>query len=98
MNLASIFAFFPTLLSILGDLPKAISALEGLDKLIKDAEATNQDGPTKLAAVLNDFEAILNTINPAWGGEFDTIAKEVEGVVNAIVGFYNEFAKAAPVS
>lgn len=94
MNLASIFSFFPTLLSILGDLPKAVSALQGLDKLIKDAEATGQDGPTKLAAVLNDFEAMLNTINPAWGGDFAAIAAEVESVVNEVVGFYNGFAKA----
>jgi len=91
-----IFTLIPTLLTILGDLPKVLAAFQALNKMITDAEATALDGPTKLAKVLNDFEAFLNTINPTWGGDFDKIAVEVEGVVNQIVGFYNAFAQAKP--
>ena len=93
MNLVTLFS---TLMSILGDLPKVISAFQFLDKAIKDAEATGEDGPTKLAAVLNDFEAFLQEVAPTWAGTFQTIAADVEGAVNAIVGIYNDFAHAAP--
>lgn len=96
--LSAFFSFIPTLIGVLGDLPKAISALEGLDKLIKDAEATGVDGPTKLASVLNDFQVILNDLNPQLGSDFSAIAKEVEDFVNAVVSFYNEFAHAAPAT
>jgi hypothetical protein len=87
----------PTLLGVLGDLPKVVNALQTLMKLVKDAEATGLDGATKLTNVLNDFETVLNVLNPTWGGTFETVAKEVENVVNEVVAFYNEFAKASPV-
>lgn len=89
--------FLPTLIGILGDIPKVISALAALNQMIKDAEATGEDGPTKLAAVLNDFEAFLNTLSPSLGTGFQSIAAEVEAVVNEIVTFYNAFAHAKPV-
>lgn len=92
----NLIALFSTLMGILGDLPKVLSAFKFLDKAIKDAEATNEDGPTKLAAVLNDFEGFLATIAPTWAGTFETIATDVEAAVNTIVGIYNDFAKAAP--
>ena len=92
----NILTFIPTLLSILGDLPKVLAALMSLKQAIVDAEATGKSGPDKLTAVLNDFEAALNDLNPAWGGEFAPIAAEAEAVVNDIVGFYNAFAHAAP--
>ena len=86
------------LFTLLGDLPKVLEALLGLKKLVVDAEATGVDGPTKLANVLNDFEAMLNDINPTWGGEFAPIAKAVEDAVSMIVADYNLFknAKLAP--
>lgn len=86
----------PTLFGILGDLPKVLSAIQSLLKAVTDAEATGVDGPTKLANVLNDFEAAINNLNPGWAGTFDTIAKDVEAVVGDIVSFYNDFAKAKP--
>lgn len=98
MNLLSVFSFIPTLLTIVGDLPKALQAFEFLLKAITDAESTTLSGPDKLTAVLNDFEAGLNAINPAWGGEFDPIAKDVEAVVNSIVAVYNQFAHAKPAA
>jgi hypothetical protein len=91
-----IFTLIPTLLTILGDLPKVLAALMALKQAVVDAEATGMDGPTKLTKVLNDFEVAINVINPTWAGEFDTIAKDVEMVVNDIVGIFNEFAHAAP--
>lgn len=94
----SFLSFIPTLLGVLGDLPKVVSAIEALLKAVTDAEATGLDGPTKLANVLNDFETALNDLNPTWGGDFATIAKDVEDVVNTVVAFYNGFAKAKPVS
>lgn len=98
MNPLAILSFVPTLLSIVGDLPKAVAAFMALDKAVKDAEVSGVDGPTKLANVLNDFEVALGTINPAWAGDFDPIAKDVEGVVNELVAFYNSFAKPAAVA
>lgn len=92
----SILAFLPMLFSIMGDLPKAIQALEVLPKLIADAESTSLSGPDKLTAVLNDFETALNAINPTWGGEFAPIAKGVEDVVNDLVAMLNVFKNAAP--
>lgn len=95
MNLSTILGFFTAMTGVLGDIPKAISALIALNQLVKDAEATGEDGPTKLAKVLNDFEAFLNTINPAAATDFQAIAEEVESVVGEIVTFYNGFHKAA---
>ena len=94
--MSNILAFIPTLLSILGDLPKVLNAMLSLRQLIVDAEATGMDGPTKLAKVLNDFENTLNTINPTWGGDFAPIAKIVEDVVGEVVAFENQFANAKP--
>lgn len=92
----NILSLIPILFTILGDLPKVLSAIMALKQAVVDAEATGMDGPTKLAKVLNDFEVAINVINPTWAGEFDTIAKDVEMVVNDIVGFYNEFTHATP--
>lgn len=96
MNFASLFSLLPMLMTVLGDLPKAIQALSVLPKLILDAESTTLAGPDKMTAVLNDFETALDAINPEWGGEFDPIAKGVEAVVNDIVAAGNIFKKAAP--
>lgn len=92
MNFLSIF---PTLLTVLGELPKVVSAIEFLLKAINDAEALGVDGPTKLSNVLNDFEAFLSTLNPAWGGDFAPIAQDIEAMVNAVIGFHNDFNHAA---
>lgn len=88
----------PTLLSILGDLPSVVQAIEALLKAVTDAEATGLPGPTKLANVLNDVEVAINAINPKWGGTFADIAKDVESAVNDVVAFLNTFAKAAPAA
>lgn len=85
-----------TFLDVLGEIPKVITFGEGIEKAIQDAEATGVPGATKLDNVLNDAEALLNEINPAWGGEFATIAPEIEAVVNAAVAFANVFKNAAP--
>lgn len=95
--IGSLASFVPTVIGLFGELPKAINFLVALDGIIKDAEATGEDGPTKLAKVLNDAEAAINTLSPAISVEFGTIAPEIEAVVNAIVAFYNEFAQAKPV-
>ena len=89
----------PAQAEILGLVQQAdpgVKTMRELGKAIKDAEATGEDGPTKLAAVLNDFEAFLQEVAPTWAGTFQTIAADVEGAVNAIVGIYNDFAHAAP--
>lgn len=91
--MGAILGFLPTLFGILGDLPKVIQVIEALLRAVTDAEQTGLDGPTKLANVLNDVEAAINDVNPAWGGTFDTIAKDVEGVVNEVVALFNTFAK-----
>lgn len=91
-----IFSLIPMLMTILGDLPKVVSAIQFLIKAINDAEATGLSGSDKLTAVLNDFEGALNAINPTWGGDFAPIASAVEAVVGDIVGLYNDFAHAAP--
>lgn len=93
--MGALFSFIPTLLGILGDLPKVFAALTFLHQAIVDVEATGKSGPDKLTAVLNDFETFLNSAAPTWVGEFTTIAAAVESVVNEIVGIYNAFAKPA---
>lgn len=93
-----ILSLIPTLLGILGDLPKVIGAIQFLLKAINDAEASGVSGPDKLTAVLNDFEAFLQDAAPSWAGTFAAIAKDVEDAVNAVVGIYNDFAHAAPSS
>ena len=90
----SIFSLIPTLMTILGSLPKALAAIQFLVKAINDAEATGQTGDQKLAAVLNDFEAFLLAAAPTWAGEFQTIAADIEAVVGDVVGLYNDFAHA----
>ena len=90
----SIFSLIPTLMTILGSLPKALAAIQFLVKAINDAEATGQTGEQKLAAVLNDFEAFLLAAAPTWAGEFQTIAADIEAVVGDIVGLHNDFAHA----
>jgi hypothetical protein len=96
--MGSLLALGSTLFTLLGDLPKVLQAILGLKKLVIDVEATGVDGPTKLANVLNDFEVMLNDINPTWGGEFAPIAKAVEDAVNLIVADFNLFKNAAPTS
>ena len=91
--MGSIFSFIPTLLTILGDLPKVLSAFEFIRQAILDAEKTGASGPDKLTAVLNDFETFLKTAAPNWVAPFETIAADVEAVVNEMVALYNEFAK-----
>lgn len=94
--MGAILSFLPTLWTILGDLPKVVQAFGALHQLILDVESKALSGPDKLTAVLNDFEAILNDLAPQWTGTFDTIAKEVEAVVNEIVAMLNTFKNAAP--
>lgn len=96
--LGAVSGFFPTMLGYLGDIPKAIMALGQLNQIILDAEASGEDGPTKMAKVLNDFEVFLNTLSPALGTDFKNIQGEVEAAVNAIVAFYNAFANAKPTT
>lgn len=93
--MGAVLSFIPTLLSIVGDLPKVVAGIEFLLKAITDAEATGKSGPDKLTAVLNDFEAFLNQVAPTWAGTFTTIAADVESVVGEIVGLFNLFAKPA---
>lgn len=91
-----VFSLIPTLLGILGDLPKVVTVMQALVKAVTDAEQTGLDGPTKLANVLMDVETAINAINPAWAGTFDTIAKDVEVAVGEVVSIFNSFAKPAP--
>ena len=90
--MSAILSFFPLMFTILGDFPKVIAAFQFIQKAILDAEATGNSGPDKLTAVLNDFETFLNVLNPAWGGTFDTIAKDIEAVVGESVALFNLFA------
>lgn len=90
-----ILSFVPTLLGYLGDLPKVIAVIEFLFKEITVVEATGQTGEQKLAAVLNATEAFLTTNYPNLAAPFETIAQDVEAVVNMIVEGLNLFAKPA---
>lgn len=92
----NIIGLISTLMTVLGDLPKAIQAIQFLMKAITDAEKTGVSGPDKLTMVLNDFESAINVFNPTWAGTFDTIAKDVESAVNEIVSIYNDFAHSVP--
>ena len=94
--MGAILGFLPTLWTIIGDLPKVVSAFQFLHQAIIDAEATGKSGPDKLTAVLNDFEAFIGQVAPSWSAGFATIATDVESVVNEIVGIMNSFAKATP--
>lgn len=89
----AIVGLFATLSGFIGDIPKVLAALVFLHKAVVDAEATGQTGEQKLTAVLNDFEAFLNSAFPTVAPEFATIAQGVEAAVNEIVGIYNAFAK-----
>jgi hypothetical protein len=91
--MGAILSFIPTLLGILGELPKVLAAFDFLRKAITDVEASGKSGPDKLTAVLNDFEVFLKTAAPNYAQPFETIAADVEAVVNEIVAIYNEFAK-----
>lgn len=91
--MTAILSFIPTLLTILGDFPKVIAGFQFLQQAIVEMENTSQTGEQKLAAVLNSFEAFLTTAAPTYAQPFETIAADVESVVNEIVGIYNAFAK-----
>lgn len=91
----NVFAVIPTMISMLGYLPKALDALAFLHTAVLEVEATGQSGDQKLAAVLNGFEAFLAKDFPEFAKPFDTIAADVEAVVNDIVAIYNLFAKPA---
>jgi hypothetical protein len=88
----AVLAFLPTLFTIMGDLPKVMAAIQFLITAVGEIESTGQTGEQKLDAVLNSFEAYLTTNFPTYAQPFETIAVDVEAVVNAIVSAYNEAA------
>lgn len=92
----NILTLIPALMGILGKLPMVIQVIEALIKAVIDAESTALSGPDKMTAVLNDVEAAINDINPAWTQPFDTIAKDVESAVEEVVTLFNSFKKAVP--
>lgn len=82
------------LLSHLGDLPKVVKAAEELEKIVIAVESKTLTGAEKMTAVLNDFEAALDIIDPTLGKDFTDIAAGVEEFTNQLVARFNAFAKA----
>ena len=94
----AVLAFLPTLWTIFGDIPKIIAFGIMVEQSVIAIEATGQTGSQKLAAVLNLIEAYLAKEAPQYAQPFETIAADIEAIVNAVVAGFNLFKKAAPAA
>ena len=94
----NIFALFTLLTNAMGYVPKALSVLAFIAKAVADIEAPGQTGEQKLASVLNDTEAELNTNFPEFAQPFETIAPAIEAAVSEAVALLNLFGLFKPAA